>query len=133
VLYHAVNISSIFCYQIISTLTFPTFIAYISTSPMYKNQAIFNAQIHPHLYLECPFQQYEMKRKDRELHESNWKFSIKSRLKSWNTCYYSVQNLLSSTLLKMKIQRSVILPIILHRHEALSLTLREKQADGVQE
>jgi len=41
---------------------------------------------------------------------------IKSRLKLWNTCYYSVQNLLSSRLLskklKTKIYRTIILPVL---------------------
>jgi hypothetical protein len=43
---------------------------------------------------------------------------IKSRLKSGNACYHSVQNLLSSSLLsknvKIKIYRTIILPILLH-------------------
>ena len=40
---------------------------------------------------------------------------IKSRLKSGNACYYSVQNLLSSSLLsrnlKIKIYRTIVLPV----------------------
>jgi len=43
---------------------------------------------------------------------------IKSRLKSGNACYHSVQNLLSSSLLsknlKIKIYRSLILPVVLY-------------------
>jgi hypothetical protein len=43
---------------------------------------------------------------------------IKSRLNSGNACYYSVQNLLSSCLisknLKIKIYKTVILPIVLY-------------------
>ena len=43
---------------------------------------------------------------------------IKSRLKSGNACYYSVQNLLSSRLLskklKIKIYRTIILPVVLY-------------------
>ena len=43
---------------------------------------------------------------------------IKSRLKLGNACYYSVQNLLSSSLLsknlKMKIYRTIILPVVLY-------------------
>ena len=51
-------------------------------------------------------------------------------------CYYSVQNLLSSRLLskhlKIKIYRTIILPVVLYGCETLSLTLREeKEADGV--
>jgi len=41
---------------------------------------------------------------------------IKSRLKSGNACYHSVQNLLSSRLvsknLKIKIYRTIILPVV---------------------
>ena len=41
---------------------------------------------------------------------------IKSRLRSGNACYYSVQNLLSSRLLsknlKIKIYRTIILPFV---------------------
>jgi hypothetical protein len=54
---------------------------------------------------------------------------IKSRLNSGNACYYSVQNLLSSRLiskdLKIKIYKSVILPVVLYGYETWSLTLRE--------
>jgi hypothetical protein len=52
---------------------------------------------------------------------------IKSRLNSGNVCYYSVQNLLSSRLisknLKIKIYRTVILPVVLYGCETWSLTL----------
>jgi len=48
---------------------------------------------------------------------------IKSRLKSGNTCYRSVQNILSS--IKIKIHRTIILPIVLYGCETWSLTLRE--------
>ena len=55
---------------------------------------------------------------------------IKSRLKSGNACYHSVQNLLSSSLLsknfKIKIFRTIILPVVLYGCETWSLTLREK-------
>ena len=55
---------------------------------------------------------------------------IKSILKSENACYHSVQNLLSSNLLsrnlKIKIYRTIILPVILYVCETLSLTLREE-------
>src|SRR5215469_9292271 len=54
---------------------------------------------------------------------------IKSRLTLGNACYYSVQNLLSSRLLsknlKIKIYRTIILPVILYGCETWSLTLRE--------
>jgi hypothetical protein len=43
---------------------------------------------------------------------------IKSRLKSGNVCYHSVQNLLSSRLLskstKMRVYRTIILPVVLY-------------------
>jgi hypothetical protein len=55
---------------------------------------------------------------------------IKSRLKSGNACYHSVQNLLSSSLLsknvKIKIYRTIILPVVLYECETWSLTLREE-------
>ena len=54
---------------------------------------------------------------------------IKSRLKLANACYHSVQNLLSSSLLskniKIKIYRTIILPVVLCGCETWSLTLRE--------
>ena len=56
---------------------------------------------------------------------------IKSRLRSGNACYHSVQNLLSSRLLsknlKFKIYRTIILPVVLYGCETLSLTLREER------
>jgi hypothetical protein len=55
---------------------------------------------------------------------------IKSRLKLGNTCYHSVQNLLSSRLLsknlKIKIYRTIILPVVLYGCETWSPTLREE-------
>jgi hypothetical protein len=55
---------------------------------------------------------------------------IKIRLNLGNACYYSVQNLLSSHLiskyLKIKIYKTVILPIVLHGCETWSLTLKEE-------
>ena len=51
---------------------------------------------------------------------------IKSRLKSGNACYHSVQKLLSFSLLfknlKIKIYRTVILPVVLYGYETLLLT-----------
>jgi hypothetical protein len=56
---------------------------------------------------------------------------IESRLKLGNACYYSVQNLLSSRLLsknlKIKIYRTIILPVVFYGREAWSLTLREER------
>jgi len=55
---------------------------------------------------------------------------IKSRLKSGNVCYHSVQNLLSSSLLfkniKIKIYRTIILPLVLHGCETRSFVMREE-------
>jgi len=55
---------------------------------------------------------------------------IKSRLKLGNACYYSVQNLLSCRLLsrnlKIKIYRTIILPVVLYGCETWSLTLGEE-------
>jgi hypothetical protein len=55
---------------------------------------------------------------------------IKSRLKSGNAFYPSVKNLLSSSLLsknvKIKIYRTIILPVLLYGCETWSLTLREE-------
>ena len=54
---------------------------------------------------------------------------IKSRLKSGNVCYHSVQNILSSSLLpeyiNIKIHIIIILPVVLYGCETWSLTLRE--------
>jgi len=56
---------------------------------------------------------------------------IKSRLRSGNACYHSVQNILSSRLLsknvKIKIYRTIILPAVLYGCETWSLTLREEK------
>jgi len=55
---------------------------------------------------------------------------IKYRLKAGNSCYYSVQTLLSYRLLsknlKIKIYKTIILPVVLYGFETWSLTLREK-------
>jgi predicted RNA-binding protein YlxR (DUF448 family) len=55
---------------------------------------------------------------------------IKSKLKLGSAGCYSVQNLLSSSLLssylKFKIRRIIILPVVLNRRGAWSLTLREE-------
>ena len=56
---------------------------------------------------------------------------IKCRLEAGNSCYYSVQTLLSSRLLsknlKIKIYKTIILPVVLNECEAWSLTLREER------
>jgi len=55
---------------------------------------------------------------------------IKSRLKSGNACCLPLQNLLSSSLLsknlKIKIHRSIILPVVLYGCESWLCTLREE-------
>jgi F0F1-type ATP synthase delta subunit len=55
---------------------------------------------------------------------------IKSRLKSGNACYHSMQNLLSSSLLskniKIKIYRTIILSVVLNWYKNWLLTLKEE-------
>jgi hypothetical protein len=55
---------------------------------------------------------------------------VRSRLNSGNACYHAVQNLLSFRLLsrnaKIKIYKTIILPVVLYGYEAWSLTLREE-------
>jgi hypothetical protein len=51
---------------------------------------------------------------------------IKSRLNSGNACYHSFRSLLSSRLLsnvKIKVYKTIILPVVLHGCETWSLTL----------
>ena len=52
-------------------------------------------------------------------------------MKSGNACYYSVQNLLSSSFLskniKIKIYRTIIMPVVLYGCETWSLTMREER------
>jgi hypothetical protein len=60
---------------------------------------------------------------------------IKNRLNSADACYHSVQNLLSLHLisknLKIKIYKTVILPVVLYGCGTWSLTLREEHILGV--
>jgi hypothetical protein len=55
---------------------------------------------------------------------------IKVKLNSGNTCYHSIQYLLSSRLLtknvKIRICKAIILPVVLYGCETWSLTLREE-------
>jgi len=64
-------------------------------------------------------------------HKNSIPEEIKSGLRSGNACYHSVQNLLSSRLLsnnlKIKICRTIILPVVLYGCETWSLTLREER------
>ncbi|KAJ4436762.1 hypothetical protein ANN_16894 [Periplaneta americana] len=56
---------------------------------------------------------------------------IKYRINMGNACYYSVEKLLSSILLsknlKVRIYKTVILPVVLYGCETWTLTLREEQ------
>jgi len=56
---------------------------------------------------------------------------IKSRLQSGNACSHSVQNLMSCSLLskniKIKIYRTINLPLVFYGCEIWSLTLREER------
>ena len=60
---------------------------------------------------------------------------IKNRLKSGNAGSHSVQDLLSSRLLpknmKIKLYRTIILPLVLYGFETWSLTLKEKHRQRV--
>ena len=60
---------------------------------------------------------------------------IKSKWRSGNACYHSVQNLLSSRLLpknlKIKIYRIIILPVVLYGCETWSLIFREERKPRV--
>jgi hypothetical protein len=55
---------------------------------------------------------------------------IKSRLNSGNACYHSVQSLLPSHLMsrniKVKVYKTIILPVVLYGCETWSVTLREE-------
>jgi hypothetical protein len=55
---------------------------------------------------------------------------IRSRVNSGNACYHAVQNLLSSHLLsrnvKIKINKTTVLPVVLYGCKTWSLTLREE-------
>jgi hypothetical protein len=55
---------------------------------------------------------------------------VTRRLNSGNACYHSVQNLLSSRLLsknlKIRIYKTIILPVVLYGCETWSLTLKEE-------
>ena len=62
---------------------------------------------------------------------------IKSRLKPGNACNHSARHLLYSSLLsknvKIKIHRTIILPVVLYGCETWSLTLREDRSLKVSE
>jgi hypothetical protein len=62
---------------------------------------------------------------------------IKGRLKSGNACYHSAQNLSSSSFLsksiKVKIYRTIILPVVMYGCETWSPTLWEERRLGVVE
>jgi hypothetical protein len=64
------------------------------------------------------------------INQNDIRDEIKNRLNSENACCYLVQNLLSSRLisknLKIKIYKTVLFPIVLHRCETWSLTLGEE-------
>jgi hypothetical protein len=64
-------------------------------------------------------------------HQNSIPEEIKNTLRLVNACYHSVQNLLSSRLLsknlKIKIYRTIILPIVFFGCETWSLTLREER------
>jgi hypothetical protein len=58
------------------------------------------------------------------------KLQIKSRLKSGNACYHSVQNFCLPGCYpkhKVRVYRTIILPVVLYGCETWSVTLREEQ------
>jgi hypothetical protein len=65
------------------------------------------------------------------INQTYFQEEIKCRLKAWNLCYYSIQTLFSSRLLpknlKLRIYKTIMLPVGLYGCEALSLTLREER------
>ena len=69
--------------------------------------------------------------------ENSIQKEIKSRLKLGNACYHSVQKLLAYSLLsknlKIKIYRTIILPVVLYGCETWSLTLKEEHRLRVSE
>jgi hypothetical protein len=70
----------------------------------------------------------EFKYLGTSINQNSIQVEIKNRLKLGNACHYSVQNLWSYRLLpknlKIKIYRTIILPVVLYGCEAWSLTLR---------
>jgi hypothetical protein len=63
------------------------------------------------------------------INQNDIRDEIKSRLSSGNACYHPVQNILSYRLIlrvKIKIHKTVILPVVLYGCETWSLTLREE-------
>jgi hypothetical protein len=64
-------------------------------------------------------------------HQISIQEEIKSRLKSGNACYLSVQNPLSYNLLsrtiKINIYRTIILPVVVYGCETWSLALKEER------
>ena len=101
-------------------------------APSWGKRALKNRR-HLCLLQTCLYQMSET-----QLHLSYMRLSfshkflpdIKSRLKSGNACYRSMQNLLSSSLLskniKIKIYRNIILSVVLYGCGISSLTVREK-------
>jgi hypothetical protein len=78
----------------------------------------------------------KVKRLGREAHHSTSSSAeVKRRLSSDNACYHSFQNLLSSRLLsknlKIRIYKTIVLPVFLYGCETLSLTLREEHRPRV--
>ena len=66
--------------------------------------------------------------------ENSLQEEIKSKLMSGNVCYHSVQILLSSSFLfknlKIKIYRTITLPVVLFGHETWSLAWKEERRLG---
>ena len=69
------------------------------------------------------------------MNQNSFHEEIKCTLHSGNSCYYLMQNLLSSSLLsrniKVKIYRTIILPFVLYGCETCSSTVSEEHRLGV--
>jgi len=66
------------------------------------------------------------------MNQNSFQEAIKSKLKSGNACYHSVQNLLSSSFLSKSIKietcRAIILPVVFYGCETWPLTSREAES-----
>jgi hypothetical protein len=71
------------------------------------------------------------KKKKNLMNQNSLQEEIKSKFNSANACYYSVQNLFSTSLLsenlKIRIYRIGIFPVVLYVCESWSLILKEER------
>jgi len=99
---------------------FSPYAKYLVKLSTYNNSQSRIIYIYIYIYLETTLK-----------NQNSIQEEMKSRLKLGNACYYSVQNLLSSSLLsknlKIKIYRTIILPVVLYGCETWSLTSKEER------